>query len=241
MSEIKKSCLPAGKAKINAEIADIFREIVRLLDIKGNIEKSTAFRKFNYQKAAKALDNLNENISLIYKKSGVPGIRNKLGIGQNLAKKIEEYFKKKKIKDYEKLKEDTALQQIITHFFETKGISLPQLKYSARKRKIIYSRFTKPAKQLLELAGSVKKAKDAIDKVAAWANSRNLDYAIETVFKKWLELDRLKPKEVVKKPYFKNMPMVWSEARRKWYVVDDGGNWLEFAGKESEMEWRIIK
>ncbi len=234
MSEIKK-------IKINAEIADIFREIVQLLDIKGKIEKSNAFRKFNYQKTAKALDSLNEDISLIYKKSGISGIRNTLGIGEKMAKKIEEYLKKKKIKDYENLKEDTVLQQIITHFFETKGVSLSQLKYSARKRKIIYSRFTKPAKQLLELAGSVKNAKDAIDKVAAWANSRNLDYAIETVFKKWLELDKLKPKEVVKKPYFKNMPMVWSEARKKWYVIDDGGNWLEFAGKESEMEWKIIK
>jgi len=127
------------------------------------------------------------------------------------------------------------------HYFQTKGLALAQLKESARKRKIIYSRFTKPAKELLILAGSVEKAKAAIDKVAGWANSRNLDYAIETVFKKWLELDRLKPKEVVKKPFYKNMPMIWSETRKKWYVIDPGGDWLEFAGKESEMEWRIIK
>src|SRR4030043_217026 len=74
----------------------------------------------------------------------------------------------------------------------------------------------------------------AIGKVAQWAKSRNLDYAIETVFKKWLELDKLKPKEIVKKPYFQNNPMIWSETKKKWYVIDDGGNWLEFAGKESE-------
>ncbi|MFH1401349.1 MAG: helix-hairpin-helix domain-containing protein [Parcubacteria group bacterium] len=225
----------------NKKIAEIFREIVRLLEIKGKIEKSMPYRKFNYQKAAKTLDNLDEDISLIYKKSGVLGVRKALNIGEKMAKKIEEYLKKKKIKDYENLKEDTVLQQIITCFFETKGISLPQLKYGARKRKIIYSRFTKPAKQLLELAGSVEMAKDAINKVAAWANSRNLDYSIETVFKKWLELDRLKPKDIVKKPYFKNMPMVWSESRKKWYVIDDGGNWLEFAARESEIEWRIVK
>lgn len=225
----------------NKKIVDIFRDIVRLLDIKGKIEKSNAFRKFNYQKAAKALESLEQDISLVYKSSGLAGVRKVLGVGEKMAKKIEEYLKNKKIKDYEKLKEDTILQQIITHFFETKGVSLQQLKYSAKKRKIIYSRFTKPAKQLLELAGSVKAAKEAIEKVAAWANSRNLDYSIETAFKKWLELDRLKPKEVVKKPYYKNMPMVWSEARKKWYVIDDGGNWLEFAGKESEIEWRIVK
>lgn len=105
----------------------------------------------------------------------------------------------------------------------------------------MYSRFTKPAKQLLELAGSVEEAKEAISKVAEWAKSRNLDYAIETVFKKWLELDRLKPKEIVKKPYYQGNPMVWSETRKKWYVIDTAGDWLEFAGKESDIEWRIIK
>ena len=77
--------------------------------------------------------------------------------------------------------------------------------------------------------------------MAEWAKSRNLDYAIETVFKKWLELDRLKPKEVVKKPYYFNDLMVWSESQKKWYVIDKEGSWLEFAGKEDEIEWRIIK
>ena len=110
-----------------------------------------------------------------------------------------------------------------------------------KKRKIIYSRFTRPAKQLLELAGSVVKAKKAITIVAEWANSRNLDYAIETVFKKWLELDRLKPKEIVKKPFYLNNPMIWSEAKRKWFVIDKDGQWLEFADKETKIEWRIVK
>jgi hypothetical protein len=93
----------------------------------------------------------------------------------------------------------------------------------------------------LELAGSRKKAVEAIDRVAEWAKSRNLDYTIETVFKKWLELDRLKPKEIVKKPYYHNDPMVWSETRKKWYVISPEGEWLEFAGKEDEIEWKIIK
>ena len=224
---------------MNKEIAKIFYEIIDLLDIKGKIEKSTAFRKFNYQKAAIALERLDKDVSLIYRESGILGIRSALGIGEKMAKKIEEYLKKKKIKDHQNLKEDTAIQQIITFYFRTKGLSLENLKESAKKRKIIYSRFTKPAKQLLELAGTVEKAKKAIDKVAAWANSRNLDYAIETVFKKWLELDRLKPKEVVKKPFYRDLPMVWSESKKKWYVIDQSGEWLEFAGKKEEIEWRI--
>ena len=77
--------------------------------------------------------------------------------------------------------------------------------------------------------------------MAKWAKSRNLDYAIETVFKKWLEMDRLKPKEIVKKPFYDDQQMVWSESRKKWYVVTDDGQWKEFVGKESDIEWRISK
>lgn len=153
--------------------------------------------------------------------------------------KIPKIKKKKKTK--KQIRQETAIQKIVNHYFFTKGLTLNQIKEDAKKKKIIYSRFTRPAKQLLELAGSVRKAKNAITKVAEWAKSRNLDYAIETVFKKWLELDRLKPKEIVKKPYFLGNPMVWSETKRKWYVISPEGDWLEFAGREEEIEWRIIK
>ena len=138
-------------------------------------------------------------------------------------------------------KTETAIQKIVNHYFYTKGLSLDKIKKDAKKQKIIYSRFTRPAKQLLELAGNVAKAKKAITTVSKWAKSRNLDYAIETVFKKWLELDRLKPKEIVKKPFYRNDPMVWSQAKRKWYVIDKDGKWLEFAGKKSEIKWKIVK
>lgn len=138
------------------------------------------------------------------------------------------------------MKKETPVQEIITHYFSTKGLSLDQVKKDAKKKKIIYSRFTRPAKQLIELAGSVKKAKQAVTKVAQWANSRKLEYSIETVFKKWLELDRLKPKEVMKKPFYRNNPMVWSAVKKKWFVVTPEGDWLEFADKESKMDWRIV-
>lgn len=136
---------------------------------------------------------------------------------------------------------ETPIQQVVNHYFFTKGLNIEEIKKNAKKKKIIYSRFTRPAKQLLDLAGSVELAKNAINKVAEWAKSRNLDYAIETVFKKWLELDRLKPKEVVKKPFYLNKPMIWSETRRKWYVIDDDGTWLEFAGSENDIEWKMTK
>lgn len=222
---------------INQKISKILTDIEKLLDIKGD----SAFRIQAYHKAANVLKNLKKDIKKVYQEEGLKGLKELEGIGDRTAKKIEEYIKKGKIKYYEELKEETAIRQIITHFFETKGVSLSELKRNAKKRKIVYSRYTKPAKQLLELAGSIEKAEKAIDKVADWANSRELDYTIETVFKKWLELDRLKPKEIVKKPFFRNMPMVWSETKKKWYVIDNFGEWLEFAGKEKEIEWKIQK
>jgi hypothetical protein len=140
-----------------------------------------------------------------------------------------------------KEKKESDIQQLVNHFFYTKGFSLDEIKESAKKKKIIYSRFTRPAKELIDLAGSLDKAKEAMTTVADWAKSRSLDYSIETVFKKWLELGKLKPKEIVKKPYYRNQPMVWSQTKRKWYVIDDGGEWLEYADKESKIEWRIEK
>ncbi|MGB2762018.1 MAG: hypothetical protein WBC21_00555 [Minisyncoccales bacterium] len=220
----------------NEKIAKILYEIEELLKIKG-----VSFKPQAYHKAALALENLEEDIFDIYKKRGVKGLKEISGIGKSIADKIEEYLKKGRIKYYEKLKEETAVRQIITHYFQTKGLSLRELKQNAKKRKIIYSRFTRPAKQLLDLAGSMEKAKKAITTVAEWAKSRNLDYAIETVFKKWLELDRLKPKEIVKKPFYRGDPMVWSKSKRKWYVIDKDGQWLEFADKELKIEWKIVK
>jgi DNA polymerase/3'-5' exonuclease PolX len=222
--------------KTNQKIAGFFYEIEKLLQIKG-----APFKPRAYRKAALSLEGLKKEVSLTYKEEGLAGLEKIPAVGKSIAKKIEEYLNKGKIKYYQDLKEETAIRQIVAYYFETKGLSLEKLKRNAKARKIVYSRYTRPAKQLLELSGSIKKAKKAIDKVARWAQSRNLDYAIETVFKKWLELDRLKPKEIVKKPYFKNDPMVWSETKKKWYVISPDGEWLEFAGKKSEIEWRIIK
>jgi len=223
---------------MNREISDIFAETIKLLEIKG--DKALGFKIRAYKKAINVLDNLKNDISEVYKEKGLKGIR-ELGIGEKNAKKIEEYIKRQKIKEFDELQEETSIQNIIAWFFQSKGLGLQELKENAKKKKIIYSRFTKPAKQLLELAGSVEKAKEAIDKVAKWANTRKLDYSIETVFKKWLELDRLRPKEKVKKPFYKGDPMIYSEIKKKWYVISKYGEWLEFADKESTIEWKIIE
>ena len=212
--------------------------MAELLDIGGEkiVQRINA-----YKKAAVYLESLKIDISEIYKDKGLAGLKVPKIIGNKNAKKIEEYIKHGKIKEFEELKQETAIRQVITHFFSSKGLSLQELKENAKKKKIIYSRYTKPAKQLLDLAGSIESAMEALDKVAGWANSRKLDYTIETVFKKWLELDRLKPKEIVKKPFYKGDPMIWSETKKKWFVISKYGEWLEFADKQNTIEWKIVE
>lgn len=218
----------------NKEISGKMDEIAKLLDIKGD----HLYRIRAYKKASEVILSLNDSIADIYNENGLKGIVKIKGIGKSIALKIEEYIKKGKIKYLEDLKEETKIRQVVTHYFETKGIGLNQLKTSSKKREIIYSRYTKPAKQLIELAGSVANANKAIDKVALWANSYKLDYTIETVFKRWLELDRLKPKELVKKPYYNGNPLIWSKNKKKWFVIDETNTWLEFADTEDKIEWR---
>ena len=138
------------------------------------------------------------------------------------------------------MKQETPVQKIVNHFFYTKGYTLDQIKEDAKKQKIIYSRFVRPANDLLNISGSVEKAKEAITIVADWANSRGLDYTIETVFKKWLELDSLKPKEKKKVPFYNGQKMFYSTLKKKWFVVSEYGENLEYAGEEKDIEWREI-
>ena len=219
----------------NKRIVFLLREIAGFLDIQG-----VAFKPAAYRRAAQSIEALDTNVSTLYKKEGLGGVRKIKGIGLSIAQKIEEYVATRNIQYHKELREKTVIRQVVTHFFETKGVSLGELKHSARKRNIIYGRFAKSARELLDLAGSVQKAKEAVTKVAEWAKTRNLDYSLETMVKKWLELDTLKPKAVVKKAFYRGDPMVWNEQKKKWFVIKEG-EWLEFADKEDKIEWKIVK
>ena len=223
-----------GTRSIHQALIRIFTHMADLYRING-----VAYKPAAYERATRMLENLEEDIKDLYKKGGLKGIKELSGIGERTAMKIEEYLRAKKIKAYEELKEKTALREIITTFFRSKGISLEKLKRDAKKERIVYARHTAPAKQLLELAGSTISAKKAIAIISAWALSRGLDYTLETVSKRWLELDTLKPKEKVKKAFYQGDPMVWSEQKKKWYVIKDS-EWLEFADSEDKIEWKMI-
>jgi len=83
----------------------------------------------------------------------------------------------------------TLIQQIVNHYFFSLGLDLEEIKEQAKNGEINYPRHTRSAQQLLELAGSIEKAKESIDKLAKWADSNSLEYTLDTVIKKWLEIE----------------------------------------------------
>jgi len=87
----------------NQEIAEIFDEIADILEMLQIEWKPRAYRK-----AAQSMRD-SVNIEEIYKKKGVEGLKEISGIGDALAKKIEEYLRTGKIREFEKLKKKIPL------------------------------------------------------------------------------------------------------------------------------------
>ncbi|MBI2050127.1 MAG: DNA polymerase III, partial [Candidatus Staskawiczbacteria bacterium] len=73
---------------MNEKISKIFNDMANLLEIKGE----TSFRINAYKKAAKLLESLKEDVFTIYKEKGTKGIKKIEGVGESIAKKIEEYI-----------------------------------------------------------------------------------------------------------------------------------------------------
>ena len=78
--------------------------------------------------------------------------------------------------------------QVVNHFFVLKGWDYKTKEFYI-KNKINYGRHVKPAKQLLILCDyDVEKAKEKLDKMSEWADSKYLDWTIDTAIKKFLEI-----------------------------------------------------
>src|SRR6476646_82435 len=86
----------------NLEIAFIFNQIGDLLEIQG----ANPFRIRAYRRAATSLEGLADNIETVAQSGS---LRNISGIGEDLAKKIEEYIRTGKIDFHEELKQEIPL------------------------------------------------------------------------------------------------------------------------------------
>lgn len=88
------------KTMNNQEIAKMLKEIAAYLEMEG-----VEFKPRAYEKAAYAIESLEENLSDIYRQKGIKGLKQISGIGTSIAKKIEEALTKKKILYLEKFRQ----------------------------------------------------------------------------------------------------------------------------------------
>jgi DNA polymerase (family X) len=86
----------------NLEIAFIFNQIADLLEIQG----ANPFRVRAYRRAATNIEGLADNVEIVALNKN---LRNIAGIGEDLAKKIEEYIQTGAIKFHEDLKQEIPL------------------------------------------------------------------------------------------------------------------------------------
>ncbi len=89
----------------NRELAKIFYDISRYLKM-----EDVQFKPQAYQKAALALEGLEEDAEDIYREGGLKALEEIPGVGKSIAEKIEEYIKTGKIKYYEKFKKKLPLK-----------------------------------------------------------------------------------------------------------------------------------
>ena len=84
----------------NVELSRIFNEMYYML----STDEKVRFEALAYQRAARSIESMQDDISEIYEKKGIKGLMEIPGIGRGLAEHIEEYLTTGKIAKYEDLK-----------------------------------------------------------------------------------------------------------------------------------------
>jgi DNA polymerase (family 10) len=156
----------------NQEIASIFYEIADILEM-----QNIAWKPRAYRQAARAIENLSENVADIYKKGGIKLLEEIPGVGEGIAKKIVQYLEKGKINEYERLKKQVPKH--INILMKVQGIgpkkvkklnqllkisTIKQLEESARQHKIanIPGFGEKSEQEILEGIAMMQKSQERI-------------------------------------------------------------------------------
>ena len=128
---------------INKEIARILYDISEILKLRNVQWKPQA-----YNKAARVIEDLEKDLKEIYEEKGLQGLDEIPSIGRGIAKKIEEYLKTGRIKEYEKLKK--SVPKGLVEIMNITGIGPKRAQLLFKKLKI---------KGIADLEMAVKKHK----------------------------------------------------------------------------------
>ncbi len=90
------------------------------------------------------------------------------------------------------VKKKHPTHQLTDYYLKLKGIDYEDSEFY-KEQGISYSHLAKRAKEILDLTnGNLDEAKSKVEKVSKWANFNGLEWTLETVQKRWLEIDLLK-------------------------------------------------
>jgi DNA polymerase (family 10) len=105
----------------NQELYKIFFEIADYLEIDG-----VSFKPYAYRRAALSLNELGEDIGEIYRNGGIKALQEVPGVGEGIARAIEEYLKNGKIKQLETLKKKLPLK--VEELLKVEGLGPKKIK-----------------------------------------------------------------------------------------------------------------
>ena len=114
---------------INQNIAKIFYQMSEYYAM-----DDVAFKPQAYERAARVIEGVEDDLADIYKKDGVKALMEIEGIGRGLAEKIEEFIETGKIKEYEKLKKACPVD--LEHLTLVQGLGPKSIKVLYEKLRV---------------------------------------------------------------------------------------------------------
>jgi len=114
---------------INLQVAKLFYQIAEYYAM-----DEVAFKPQAYERAARLIEGLEDDLADIYKVGGLEALMKISGVGQGLAEKIKEYVKTGKIKEYEKLKKGCPVD--LEHLTAVQGLGPKSIKTLYQKLKV---------------------------------------------------------------------------------------------------------
>lgn len=148
----------------------------------------------------------------------------------------KESKKEKKEKNKEKHigadKPLSDIQKLVHFFFEQKGWQYDNSKQATFRRHL------KPAKDLLEVCeGNLETAKHKIRQIKYWADQNELDWSIDTVLKKWFELDRLAANVEKSKKAYIGRDRAYQDKDGRWNVILPSGEHRKYIGSLENLRY----
>jgi DNA polymerase (family 10) len=142
----------------NTELANLLFEFADVLEMKGVDWKPKAYRR-----AARSVEAISEPIESLYKKGGEKALKELPGVGEHIAKKIEEFLKTGRIKEYES--ERKSLPKNLESLLHVRGLGPKKVMLLYKKKGIgSVGELQKAAKsgKLRGLAGFGEKSEEEI-------------------------------------------------------------------------------